>query len=235
MSYRTNLVTPNARFDLALPGGAGFVTCPDTANFAVSCGSGCGSTYTVPMSLTLYNVNVTTGALGSEFATSSLSAVINYAPTAAGDMQALTNIPISAPSAPGTFVYDLSFTPSGPSNSLNFALSGEYDSTGNYAQNGIADNTNPGVTLAYACNSLTAPITEFCDTAYWNTSVQANPTELRVYSRGIQVGSLAVTVCGYGAGLIAFDATPVPEPATLGLIGFGLMAFAAVARKKNRS
>jgi hypothetical protein len=142
-------------------------------------------------------------------------------------------IPISAPGAPGTFIYDLSFTPSGPSDKLNFALSGFYDLSGNYDPSSPADTTTVGHTLAYACGSgpnTTLPSTNYCGTAYWDSLQTSNTVNPGTFGQDNGWN-------GLGAGLIAFDATPtaIPEPATLGLIGLGLMAFAAVKRAKNRS
>jgi hypothetical protein len=211
------------------------------ADFSCALPNGCGSTYSVPMSLTLYNVNLD-GSVGSAFATSTVTELINYAPNSKGDMQQVL-IPISAPGAPGTFIYGLSFTPSGPSDKLNFALSGQYDSTGNYALNAAADTTTVGATLAYACSGglpQTLPSTNYCDSAYWNTTDAYNAQTApwgTLGTPGVFSQDTSWVSGGLGAGLIAFDATPTatPEPATLGLIGLGLMAFTAVKRAKNRS
>ncbi len=219
----------------------------ELANFATSninsncfLPNGCGSTYSLPMSLTLYNVNLD-GSVGSAFATSTVTELINYASSSSGDLQQVV-IPISAPGAPGTFIYGLSFTPSGPSDQLNFALSGQYDSTGNYALDAAADTTTVGATLAYACAGgapQSLPSTDYCDSAYWNTTDAYNSQTApwgTLGTPGVFSQDTSWITGGLGAGLIAFDATPTatPEPATLGLIGLGLMALAAAARTTKR-
>jgi PEP-CTERM motif len=223
------IITP----DYSVFGNNIFSATVELANFATL--NTDSATYNVPMTLTLYNVNLD-GSVGSAFASSgAVNEQINFAPTSSGDMQQVV-IPIAANGAPGTFIYGLSFTPTGPSASLNFAGSESYDLNGNYDPFAPADTTTVGATLAYACQngpSQSLPSTNYCDTGYWDTPFPAfnnNPgTGFR------QDFAFLEGVGAPGAGLIAFAATATPEPATLGLIGLGLMAFAAVARKKNRS
>jgi PEP-CTERM motif len=201
----------------------------ELANFALAGGSETIG-YNVPLTLNLYNVNLD-GSVGSLFAQGATDALINWATNSGGDMQAVT-IGIAAPNAPSTFIYGLSFTPSGPSNSLNFALSGQYDTTGTFTLGGVADTTTVGRTLAYACTggpNTVLPSTVYCDTAYWDSPNTSNTTNTGfAQDNGFVSG-------GFGAGLIEFSASPIPEPATFGILGLGLIALGAVARKRTRA
>jgi hypothetical protein len=214
----------------------------ELANFDFSGFGGDFTGYSVPLTLTLYNIDGTgEPILATPFAQSIFNASINWAPDANGDMQAVT-IPIFATNVPSSFIYGLSFAPTGHASNLSFALSGEYNALGNWDPfHQPFDTTSVGQTLAYACASGPPadgpPSTNFCDSSYWDTTVAFSPqTPLGTLGTpGVFSQDTSWVSGGFGTSLIEFDSfSSVPEPATFGLIGFGLMAFAAIARKRTQ-
>jgi hypothetical protein len=133
----------------------------------------------------------------------------------------LVNFDLSAV-VPASFIYTISVTgdttptgSEGPSDSLNLGL-------------------NPCAAGDLSCPTQSASTTAFGttdpDTAYYNASCAS------AYGLGVCGSLQADTGWGnYGYGAVSFSGTSsTPEPATFGLIGFGLVALGISSRKRNR-
>lgn len=71
---------------------------------------------------------------------------------------------------------------------------------------------------------------------YFDTNGNYSPDSImgRVYNPGVDVHSTGNVDSGYGL-VTGFSTSPVPEPSTMLLLGFGLIGLAGIARKKMKA
>ena len=191
-------------------------------------GFGNATGYNAKLTLSLYNVDPVTGQVGSLIQSDAITTLIDWA-TNSPLVQAAT-FTFAAPVS-GDFIYGLSFNTqdygasptglAGPYNSLNVGLTLDLPTTG----------TNPAL-INVSGDPASIPSTNYYDSAYWNNQ---NGLWLSGGIQGVFSQDSQWVSAGWGSGVIAFDATNSPEPATFGLIGFGLLALAVAARKKARA
>jgi hypothetical protein len=189
------------------------------------------NSYSVPMLLTLYYVN-SDGSVGAEFAASSTTASIQGRPAdsqacGAGQyldgnsqcqygMAQVVDFTFDGETLPSQFIYGLSFDPTiDPSLNLGFTFADAFPGT----------TINPDTLYLNTSSNDTLCGLDTCDPSYGSLNVFGpNPGwNNEVFSAGVPT--------------IEFDATipaPVPEPATLGLIGLGLICCSFKARNKTR-
>jgi hypothetical protein len=185
-----------------------------------------GATLDVAMTLNLYNVGAL-GAVGSQFATDTVTAHIAWRPaddntncangagqylaadlTCESGQASYVNFTFTGVSLPTDFIYGLSFAATGPAAGLNFGFTLDSPSAGTTFNNDVlyVNTTNPN-TLGAGGGTLG----QFGPNSGWQSSGNA------------------------GTPVIQFDAVnETPEPATFGLIGIGLLAAAIGLRKKAR-
>lgn len=200
--------------------------------------------YYVPLTFTLYSVTAD-GSINQTLGSGTTDALIGWASGA--DSPSTQDVNIALPNIQVTdgqyIAYGLSFdtddygtdplgAPGGvesPEDSLNFGLTLDAATTG---LNPALFTNDPNTCANGSANpsDLTTPA-NYCDTAYWDTAIAGNTEG----TAGVFSQDTYWISSGYGSGVIELDATPTvtPEPATFGLIGFGLLALAG-ARKKKR-
>lgn len=172
-----------------------------------------GTAFSLPVTLTLYNVGPG-NSVGSVIASSTTTADF----TSAGAQ--LVNFALPNIAWPSQFIFGVSFN------------------TQDYGPNptgvsGPADSLNLGFVFApplIGTNFLYDTNSPLYDTGYYNSPVASQYADGG--TAGVGVLRQDTGWSQFGSPAISFDATATPEPATLGLIGLGLVGL-AVLRRRN--